>query len=78
MKERPYFEAFEDFLRNVNDMNIRAVTITALCEKGEDAHNVIGMWKCGPYELMEMASVLQLRATELYRQAQKETEDLRE
>lgn len=66
MKEKPYFETLEDFLRNADGMNIRAVTITALCENGEDAHDIACTWNCGPYELMEMASVLQLRAAELY------------
>lgn len=59
---RPYFEAFEDALRNMQDHEIRAVCIVALCDD-DDIHNITSNWNAGPYEMAEAANVLQLDAS---------------
>lgn len=68
---RPYFEAFEDFLRELQEHDVTAICMVALCSD-EDTHDVVANWHCGPFEMAAAAGVLQLHAGMMYNDANKE------
>lgn len=66
-KARPYWEAFESALKDLQDYDVDSLAIVALCND-EDVHNVCAYWRAGPFEKSSMASVLQLSASLEYNQ----------
>ena len=64
-EQKDYFPAVEEFLRSLANMNVRGLAMVALV-KDRGVHDAVTAWGCGPFELVEAAAVLQLRAAELY------------
>ena len=64
-EQKDYFPAVEEFLRSLASMNVRGLAMVALVKDG-GVHDAVTAWGCGPFELAEVAAVLQLRAAELY------------
>jgi hypothetical protein len=64
-EKKEYWGAVEDFLRDASDMEIESLVIVGLCPAKNEAgvHDVISVWQAGPFELMQVASTLQLHAS---------------
>ena len=71
---KPYFEAFEDFLRELQGHDVTAIAMVALCSD-EDTHDVVSNWHCGPFEMAAAAGVLQLHAGFMYNDANANEEE---
>lgn len=74
MDTRPYYEAVETFLREIQDLNVTSMCLVALSDDKE-IHNVIVGYRAGPFETASMAGILQLRAGMLYAEANEEDEE---
>ena len=71
---KPYYQALEDFIRELEDLKVTSLHLVALCAD-EGTHDVVGMWNAGPFEMAMAAGVLQLHAGSMYREVNGEDAD---
>lgn len=71
---RPYWEAVETFLRDLQDRDVRSVVLVGLL-RDEDTHNVCVMYDAGPFELSDAAGILQLAAAKKYLEVNRDEEE---
>ena len=64
---RPYFEAFEKMLSELQGHDVKSVCMVALCTDG-DTHDVITCYNAGPFEMVTAAGALQLHASYKFNQ----------
>lgn len=74
---RPYFEAVEEFLRELQEHSVTSLCMVALCSD-EDTYDVISQWNSGPFEMASMAGIIQMHSTLMYIDANDEESDLEE
>ena len=74
IEEKPYFEAVENFLRELQHHDVKSLQLVALCND-PDTFDVIGTWGSGPNELASAAGLLQMHASLKYT---RENEDYNE
>lgn len=65
IEEKPYFEAVENFLRELQHHDVKSLQLVALCND-PDTFDVIGTWGSGPNELASAAGLLQMHASLKY------------
>ena len=71
---RPYFEAVEEFLRELQEHNVTSICMVALCSD-EDTYDVVSGWQAGPHETASMAGILQMHAALLYHDVNEEDDE---
>lgn len=54
IENKPYFPAVEEFLRDLQELDVQALVMVALCGN-EDVHDSVGVYRCGPFELASAA-----------------------
>lgn len=54
VENKPYFPAVEEFLRDLQELDVQALVMVALCGD-EDVHDSVGTYRCGPFELAAAA-----------------------
>lgn len=74
METKPYWEAVETFLRDLQDRDVRSVVLVGLL-RDEDTHNVCVMYDAGPFELSDAAGILQLNAAKKYLEVNRDEEE---
>lgn len=74
IEKRPYWESVETFLRELQDLHVTSLCLVALSDDKE-IHNCVVDYDAGPFELMTMAGILQLRANMLYLEANNAEDD---
>lgn len=68
---RPYFEAVEEFLRELQGCNVTSLCMVALCSD-EDTHDIVSAWRAGPFETASIAGILQMHAALMYHDVNEE------
>ena len=65
IENRDYFPSVEDFLREIQNLNVTGLAMVALVDD-PDCHDVVGVFDGGPFELASCAGILQLHASMRY------------
>lgn len=74
IEHKPYFATVEEFLRDIQKLDVRALVMVALCGN-EDVHDSVGVYRCGPFELAEAAGILTMHSCYHYQQMNKKEDD---
>lgn len=74
IENKPYFPAVEEFLRDLQELDVQALVMVALCGN-EDVHDSVGVYRCGPFELAEAAGILTMHSCYHYQQMNKKEDD---
>lgn len=74
VENKPYFPAVEEFLRDLQELDVQALVMVALCGD-EDVHDSVGTYRCGPFELAEAAGILTMHSCYRYQEMQQEQDD---
>lgn len=74
IENKPYLPAVEEFLRDLQELDVQALVMVALCGD-EDVHDSVGTYRCGPFELAAAAGILQMHSCYRYQQIQNEADD---
>ena len=74
IEEKPYFEAVENFLRELQHHDVKSLQLVALCND-PDTFDVIGTWGSGPNELASAAGLLQMHASLKYTRENEDDDD---
>ena len=65
IEEREYFGVVEDFLKEIQSMQVKSVVMLA-CVDDENTHDVIATWRMGPFELASVAGIVSMHAAREY------------
>ena len=72
IENKPYFPAVEEFLRDLQELDVQALVMVALCG---DVHDSVVTYRCGSFELAAAAGILQMHSCYRYQQMQNEDDD---
>ena len=71
---RDYFEAVEEFLKQIHPLKVKSVCMVALIES-DDTFDVVSCFGAGPMEMAASAGVLQMHAAYKYTEINREDDD---
>lgn len=74
IEEKPYFPAVEEFLRDLQELDVQALVMVALCGD-EDVYDSVGTYRCGPFELAAAAGILTMHSCYRYQQMNSEDDE---
>lgn len=59
---KEYFNIVEEFLRDIQNRNVKCISMVALLQDDPESHDVFATYNCSPFDISDCASVMHLHA----------------